>query len=289
MLGTRDQPSAEPPPAGPRTEPEERTEPKDWSRVNEVCRVRVIGDGKCAWRDYECDGPEKGPFKELIWPVYVPTPASESAGDKGGNKEDDKASGASPAVSAADKYWAEAAHQARSTAKWIATSLGAALAAIIGTAPLTPLGGKGVHWLSWPGLAIVGGLALLGVTFFMVTSVLVPGMTFLTNLKRSKDAKPNNDRWFHDHLGVCSAQRALGRRAACEHGVLLPIGITSLDELGHRIRLDDLTLANVAEKFERDAESERKFWGKVKQTAPRSSRATSTSACSGSLWRITWP
>jgi hypothetical protein len=33
-----------------------------------------------------------------------------------------------------------------------------------------------VHWVSWPGLAIIGGLALLGLTFFMVTSVLVPGV-----------------------------------------------------------------------------------------------------------------
>jgi hypothetical protein len=49
-----------------------------------------------------------------------------------------------------------------------------------------------VHWLSVPGLVIVGGLVLLGVTFFMVTSVPVPGMTFFTNLIRSKDARLNN-------------------------------------------------------------------------------------------------
>jgi hypothetical protein len=155
MLGTNQ------PPAGQPTEPE----PKDWSKVNEVCCVQVIQDGNDAWRCYECDGTEKGPFKELFWPVYVPTPASESAGDQGENKKDDKDSGGSPAVSTADKYWAECASQARSSAKWIATSLGAALAAIIGTAPLTPLNGKDVDWLSWPGLGIVGGLVLLGVTF----------------------------------------------------------------------------------------------------------------------------
>jgi hypothetical protein len=79
-------------------------------------------------------------------------------------------------------------------------------------------------------------------------------MTFVTNLIRSKDARRNNDRWFRDHLGVCSAQRALGRWVTSEQGVVLPIGITSLDELGHRIRLDELTLANVAEKLEGDAE-----------------------------------
>jgi hypothetical protein len=270
MLKRREQPSAEQPPAGPRTEPE------DWSRVNEVCCVQVSQDSNNnAWRSYKCDGQGpfnechgQGPFKELIWPVYVPTPASESAGDQDGNKKDDKASGGSPAVSAADKYWADAASQARSTAKWIATSLGAALAAIIGTAPLTPLGGKAVDWLSWPGLAIAGGIALLGVTLVMVTSVLVPGVTFFTNLKGSKDAKRWR-RWWRDHLPVCWAQRALGRRAASDHGVLLPIGITSLDELGQRCRLDELTLDKVCEKLAEvpkghAGKAESDFWEQVK-------------------------
>ena len=225
------------------------TEPDDWSKVTDVCDARVCRDNmNNAWRTYWCNGPNHW-FKELIWPIYVPTPASESAGEQRGNEKDDKASGVSPAVSAADKYWAEAARQARSTAKWIATSLGAALAAIIGTAPLTPLGGKGVHWLSVPGLVIAVGLVLLGLTFFLVTSVLVPGMTFFTNLKTSKDAKFNSDRWLPDRLSVCSAQHALGRRAACERE-LLPIGITSLDELGHRIRLDELTLDAIAKELE---------------------------------------
>jgi hypothetical protein len=143
MSGAENQPSAEQPPAVPRTEPD------DWSKVKEVRCARVCRDSENnVWRIYECDGPEKGPFKELIWPVYVPRPASESAGDQGGKKQDDKASDGSPAVSAADKYWAEAAGQARSTAKWIATSLGAALAAIIGTAPLTPTSRAASAWYS---------------------------------------------------------------------------------------------------------------------------------------------
>jgi len=262
MLEMRNQPSAEQLPA----------EPDDWSKVKEVrcaqvCRDKMMNN---AWRTYECecDGPENRPFKfkELIWPVYVPTPASESARDQGGNKKDDKASGDSPTVAAADEYWAEAARQARSTAKWVATSLGAALAAIIGTAPLTPLGGKDVHWQSWPGLAIAGGLVLLGVTFFMVTSVLVPGMTFFTNLKGSKGTKTQ---WLWDHMRVSRAQQALGRRAESEHGLLLPIGITSLDELVHRIRLDELTLDRVAEKLGKapdgdEGKTECEFWGKVR-------------------------
>jgi len=285
MGGTMNQP----------TEPDDwskvKTEPDDWAKVTGVRCARVCRDNRNnrnnAWRAYWCDGPENW-FKELIWPVYVPKPASESAGGQGGNKEggnkeDDKASGVSPAVSAADKYWAEAARQARSTAKWIATSLGAALAAIIGTAPLTPLGGKGVHWLSVPGVVITIGLVLLGLTLFLVTSVLVPGMTFFTNLKGSMDAT-RKDRLLA-HLTVCSAQRALGRRAADEHGVLLPIGITSLDELGYRIQLETLTLDAIAKELETVSESDGdaaktenllgrletdpgqdkcEFWGKVK-------------------------
>jgi hypothetical protein len=249
---------------------EPQQEPKEWSKVEGIREVQVARDSKdCAWRIYKCKGPEMGPFTEHIWPVYVPTPASESAGGQGGSEEDDKDSGGSSTVAAADKYWAEAASQARSTAKWIATSLGAALAAIIGTAPLTPLGGEDVDWQSYPGLAIAAGIGLLGVTFFMVISVLVPGITFFTDLKTSKKHNLNKDRWWHDRLAVSSAQRALGRRAAADHGVLLPIGIASLDELGHRIRLDEMTLDRIAEKLagtpEGDArKTEREFWMQVK-------------------------
>lgn len=242
-------------------------EPDDWAKVKEISDVEVVGDGTHAWRKYICTVRDlsKDTFTESFWPVYVPTPPSESAGGQGGNNDESKVSGGASAVAEADKYWAVAASQARSTAKWIATSLGAALAVIIGTAPLTPLGGEDVDWPSAPGVAIAVGMGLLGVTFFMVVSVLVPGITFLADLNKSKDNRLNQDRSWADHLVVSSGQRALGRRAATDHGVLLPIGITSVDELGHRIRLDEMTLDRVAEKLA-DApagnagEAERKFW-----------------------------
>jgi hypothetical protein len=250
----------------------EPQEPSKWSEVEGIATVTVKCDGtNNAQRVYMCEGPEamKGPFTEPIWPVYVPTPASESAGGQGGTQDDDQASGGSPAVADAQKYWADAATQARTTAKWIATSLGAALAAIIGTAPLTPLGGKDVDWLSGPGWAIVAAIALLGVTFFMVTAVLVPGMTFFTDLKATKSLCDRRYQWWIDHLLVSAAQRALGRKAGSDHGVLLPIGIKSLDELGLRIRLEEMTLDNVAEKLAVIPEDDtgkdlRNFWTCVK-------------------------
>jgi hypothetical protein len=237
----------------------------DWSTVQGICDVTVARDSQNnSWRTYTCQGPEHGPFTELIWPVYVPTPASESAGSQSGNNDDDQASGVSPAVADAEKYWADAASQARSTAKWIATSLGAALAAVIGTAPLTPLSGKDVDWASRPGFTMFAAIALLGVTFFLVTGVLVPGINFFTDLRTA--GKGNR---LTEYLDVSSALRALGRKAGSDHGVLLPIGITSIDELGLRIRLEDVTLDKIAEKLAATPEtgagnSESDFWAKVK-------------------------
>jgi hypothetical protein len=75
---------------------------------------------------YTTGDAEKKSFTEEIFPIYVP-PVSEQT-----DAEKPKADG-SDSVRATDAYWAKTSDQARSTAKWLATAIGAALLAIVGT------------------------------------------------------------------------------------------------------------------------------------------------------------
>jgi hypothetical protein len=60
----------------------------------------------------------------------------------------------------------------------------AALAAIVGTAPLSHLGGQDIDWTSGYGVLIAVGLVLLGFSLAMVLAVLVPGITGFPDLMK---------------------------------------------------------------------------------------------------------
>jgi hypothetical protein len=223
--------------------------PTDWATIEslEVLEVSILdgtGSRRFQWRNLQ-DAAEHE-HTELMWPVYVPT----STPAEGGAAAVSAASADTSAASTADQYWSDATTQARTAAKWIATSLGAALAAIIGTAPLTPLSGKTVDWFSGPGLALALGIISLGVAFFLVISVLVPGVTFFADLMTQRREVSGIDEFFN----TSSALNALAKRAGEQGGVQLPIGVSSLAELGHRIRLEEMTLDKISAKLVADSE-----------------------------------
>jgi hypothetical protein len=66
--------------------------------------------------------------EEVIWPAWPATPAEE-------------ASVAAMPLADLQKYWSKAGNRLRDSAKWMATVLGAAIAAVIGTTPLASLNG----------------------------------------------------------------------------------------------------------------------------------------------------
>lgn len=148
-------------------------------------------------------------FEEPLWPIWVPTPDSETT------------------VADFEKQWADASAQARSTAKWLATVLGAALAALIGSAPLANLRGLYVPWLAY----LYGGvgLVLVALTLFLVLRVLVPRVT-----------------GFDDLTSGGRSFSKLKNRLEGHGGVLLPTGIRSMDELACRAQLEALTLNQLA-------------------------------------------
>jgi hypothetical protein len=242
-------------------------EPQDWAKVKGVEVLKVDSpDLETAERTWTAKSGTPSGVTECIWPAYVPVPASEVIAATGTN--DPKNAPSSGAVATADKHWAEATAQARSTAKWIATTLAAALAAVVGTAPLTSLNGSDVDWESQAGGALLVGIGLIGITLFMVISVLIPGVTTFDDLMQDPEADQDLQ-WMFSVTTVSGAQRELARKAKAAEGVLLPIGIQTLAELGHRVRLEELTLTKILDQANKapagkSGDKERAFWAAVR-------------------------
>jgi hypothetical protein len=183
----------------------------------------------------------RGWFRETVSPIYVP------------DRSEDKATDSSAAMTAFQKHWDESATQARTTAKWIATALGAALATLVGTAPLTGLSDDYIPSEAYTLAAL--GLVLVGVTLFLVLRVLVPGVTGFGDIME--------DPAFAELRG--KADRA--------KGVMLPTGIESLAELGARADLEAKTLNALAVRIRELAPEEATPPGKTSKTlrSPRRS------------------
>ncbi len=88
----------------------------------------------------------EGQREEVIWPAWPASPAEE-------------ASIAAMPLADLQKYWSKAGNRLRDSAKWMATVLGAAIAAIIGTTPLASLNGH--HLQLAAALIGLAGLILL--------------------------------------------------------------------------------------------------------------------------------
>jgi hypothetical protein len=162
-------------------------------------------------------GKDDPKLPETAWPIWVAKPEGETA------------------VQEFQHGWQAAAEQTRSAAKWIATVLGASLAALAGlagTAPLTGLRDEGLSTAAkWSGVV---GLLLLAVTLSIVLRVLVPEQVTFADLER-------NTRF--------SGLRQDIEGDAEYRGLFLPIGIDSLAELRGRARVEELTLNAFAEQL----------------------------------------
>jgi len=156
-------------------------------------------------------------FREPIWPIWVPQPDSDTT------------------IADFETHWNDASTQARSTAKWIATVLGAALAALIGTAPLAGFRDQDIPWYAYLSGGV--GLVLIIVTLALIINVLVPQVTGFGDLTSSSGS---------------GAFAELKGKAKESTGALLPIGITTLDELAGRNRLEDYTLNKLANEIADD-------------------------------------
>lgn len=128
-------------------------------------RVRVQPDGHLITRHVWCAGEawdqcgHRWAPERVIWPGWSAR-----------SREEIDALG-SP-LADMENYWSTVGNRLRDSAKWQATVLGAALAAVIGTSPLSGMREHRMH-----GAAIIvaaAGLALLGATMFLILQVMRP-------------------------------------------------------------------------------------------------------------------
>ena len=159
----------------------------------------------------------------LIWPTWPARPA-------------DEVSWSDSALSGVQKYWTQSGNRLRDSAKWMATVLGAALAALIGTSPLALISG---HHLR-AGAIVSGavGLLLLGFTLFLIMQVMRPQAVSLTDVQSAKTR-----RWpFPSALGKW-------RETVESHQDLyLPCGVRCLTSLRQSMIIEKMALALAHDK-----------------------------------------
>jgi hypothetical protein len=179
--------------------------------------------------------PENQPTDEVIWPTWPAT-----------LKEDIDAS-ASP-LADLQRHWEGATNRLRDSAKWLATVLGAALAAVIPTAPLADFNQRHITGES---LALgLCGLLSLSITMLLVLQVMRPGSVSYDEIQ---NASPPTSRWakrirrsewLNDTVKNPLYQ---WRKNIDEHPDLyLPCGVESLSSLRQLIIVEEITLIALA-------------------------------------------
>lgn len=157
----------------------------------------------------------------IIWPTW-PTGKSASSDSPLAEKQE---------------CWTKAGDRLRDSAKWMATVLGVALAAVVGTSPLTPM--RQHHPAAVAIVLGLGGLALLGTTLFLVMQVMRPQEVSYTDIQ-----KADPDRAW----GFLRPALSRWRDTVESHEDLyLPCGVTSLTSLRQSMIIEDVTLLALAQ------------------------------------------
>jgi len=174
---------------------------------------------------------------ELIWPAWPLTAADLSL--------------AGSPLAELEKDWSVAGGRLRESAKWMATVLGAALAAVIGSSPLADLSS---HHLSWVAVAmLLGGLLSLSLTMLLILRVMQPQAVSYDDIETAKPGsahlrfakKHPARRW--PRLPFSASPLYQWKRNIERHKDLyLPCDITSLRALREAMALEQATLATLA-------------------------------------------
>lgn len=191
-------------------------------------KVRVRPDGHKIVRDVWCNGDpweqcgqELKP-EEVVWPTWP------------GGTEEETTSPASP-LAGLQEYWTTVGNRLRDSAKWMAAVLGAALATVIGTSPLSGMREHKPQEIA----VILGatGLACLGVTLFLVLQVMRPRSVSFTDVQcaRKRQWLPRGPlyRWH--------------RTVESQQDLYLPCGVSSLVALRQSMIIEEVTLMALAQ------------------------------------------
>lgn len=186
-------------------------------------QVRVHPDGHRIVRRVSCAGQPWGRGdhqwvpERVIWPGWSATSKAEI--DALGSPLSDM-----------QEYWSQASNRLRDSAKWLATVLGAALASLIGTSPLSGMRG---HRPEVPAVLLAAaGLVLLGLTLLLVLQVMRPQAV------------------SYDDVGSARRRRFLPQGPLLQlreiidthEDLYLPCGIRNVAGLREAIIVEDITL-----------------------------------------------
>ncbi len=133
------------------------------------------------------------------------------------------------------EYWSAVANRLRDAAKWTATALGAALAAVIGTSPLAAMRVQRPH--SAAIILAAAGLVLLGITMFLVLQVMRPQSVSYGDVESARSRRWLPQRSLYKLKQVIDVNQDL----------YLPCGISGLDSLRQSMVIEEATLMALAD------------------------------------------
>jgi hypothetical protein len=160
--------------------------------------------------------------EEVVWPTWP------------GGIEEEATSPASPLAGLQD-YWSTVGNRLRDSAKWMAAVLGAALATVIGTSPLS-----GMRQHKPQEIAVIlgaAGLICLGVTLFLVLQVMRPRAVSFTDIQCARERG-----WIPS--GPLYRWR---RTVESQQDLYLPCGVSSLIALRQSMIIEEATLMALAQ------------------------------------------
>jgi hypothetical protein len=189
-----------------------------------------LAGGK-GWRDHSRDA------EEVIWPTWPAT------------LQEEMDASASPLANL-EAHWDSATSRLRDSAKWMATVLGAALAAVIPTAPLTDLSR---HFPVMSAVVGLAGLALVGVTLVLVLQVMHPQPVFYDEIEDAGPPSGLRGILYGLSGGSLRAVEILASplykwqfNITRHPDLYLPCGVDSLSELRQLMVVEELTLSALA-------------------------------------------
>lgn len=190
-------------------------------------------------RDTTCGG-HCGAWREdeVIWPAWCPPPVPENGAGMA----------TVTALERVHEHWSRAADRIRETAKWMATVIGLALAALIGTSPFADLSARQPDLWFW--VAAVAGLACLAVTLLLLTQVLLPHITSYDAIQTAEPGPGAQGRPTIWRSSRVDPLRTWKHQVENQQDLWLPSGVRCLVTLREAMIVDELTLLALS-----DAES----------------------------------
>jgi hypothetical protein len=201
----------------------------------EACWVVVLStDGdqirRDIWIDHNAWKADRARWQPegMIWPTWPSRPADEVASSDA-------------ALSGVQEYWTQSGNRLRDSSKWMATVVGAALATLVGTSPLTLI--KGHHFGTSAIILGAVGLLSLGITLFLILQVMRPEAVSFTDIQSAKVRR----RPFHHAL------RRWQLTVESHQDLYLPCGVRCLTSLRQSMIIEKMTLIALAMAYEQAA------------------------------------